>query len=537
MSLATVLAFGLARGSLQAQAPLDDDERWRGIVTAMPATGFVGQWTIGGRTVIADNSTRIHQEDAPLQIGGCAEVRLDDDADDAAEEIKGKVARECNQGGTQTPDASTTPGSTGTPTPTRTPTPDDDDHDDDDHDDDDHDDRYGRVEEMPATGLVGRWVIDGTPYTTTLSTEFDADHGAFAVGVCVEVELEGRNPARVEELETERDFKCSSRQPQGLLFGVIDSFPAGLIGTWQIGGLTFIADTTTSFQPKRGSFAGGVTVKVKFFEDESGVNRAIEIETKFKNDDNGRDDDNNGSHDGEDGHAYGIIDSYPAQLVGVWIISGEPYTATTATEFEQDDGIFAQGARVRVEFFLDAAGNKIADEIETTDDNGEVDDNNHAKLVGYVESVPVTGFVGNWRVGGVALVAEETTKFKERHGLLAVGAYVTVEYFTVNGVKRIHEIETQVPPGAGDDLAIGIVEALDDNRVSAADGTAQRTWRVGGVVYTVNAATDINEALSPLTVGGTAVVNSYPAADGTPVATRIQGIVLDEALYLPVMKR
>ena len=48
-----------------------------------------------------------------------------------------------------------------------------------------------RVETMPASGLIGEWMIGGRRFVTTNTTEFRQDKGAFAVGACVEVKFTG----------------------------------------------------------------------------------------------------------------------------------------------------------------------------------------------------------------------------------------------------------------------------------------------------------------------------------------------------------
>jgi hypothetical protein len=310
-----------------------------------------------------------------------------------------------------------------------------------------------------------------------------------------------------------------------------------LIGDWNIGGMTFVVSTTTEIKQEHTPFTVGMTVKVHFIVDANGVNQAREIEAKFRHDHEGKDDDHNGIHEGEDGHAFGPIGSFPANLIGQWIIGTLPYTATADTKFEQEHGAFAQGVNVRVEFHLDANGNRIADEIHSTVDRGDVTDHSHALLVGYVQEMPANGFVGEWIVGDVTFSSTISTKFNEEHSALGIGAYVTVEYSGTNGLNLMYEIKTHVPPGAGDDTHIGEIEKIDDNAVSSAALSAVRTWQIGGVSYVVNSATDLNSALAALTIGGQAVVNSYTDATGNQVATRIQGVSLNHTLYLPGTRR
>ncbi len=507
-------------------AHADDDDDWVGVVEAMPA-GMIGQWTIGGRTVTADERTEFNQEDGRLAVGVCAEVKFEDDRS-AAEEISYELMSKCTgDDGTGTPRPSRTPDAG--PTPTRTPG----------HDDDR--DVYGFIEQMPAGGRQGTWVIGGVQYSADANTEFEQDYGAFAVGVCVEVDYEEGSPRRATEIETKQSYKCSrgddngsgDDRPHGELYGVLESFPSGWIGEWKIGGMTFQASSRTEIKQEGGPFEVGKIVKVEFYVDSAGVNQALEIKTRWPSDD---DDDDDDRREGEDGHAYGVINSFPAGLVGEWIIGGLSYTADSRTEFEQEGRAFAEGVKVRVEYVLSDGGARRAKEIKTTDDNGGVDDGSHFKLLGYVKEMPANGFVGVWKVGDVTFEADATGKFKENHGIFALGAYVEVEYYLAGGVRKVHEMETQVAPGGGDNTRVGRIERRDDS-AAAATVSANPTWVIGGVSYTVTAATKLSDSDGALAVDGTARVNSYAAADGSQTATLIEGITLDQRVFLPAAMR
>ncbi|MBK8050293.1 MAG: hypothetical protein IPK16_26225 [Anaerolineales bacterium] len=343
---------------------------------------------------------------------------------------------------------------------------------------------YGRVETIPDGAAAGDWVVSGVTYRADGATEFKPEFGPIVVGACVKVHyLNTSTPFAMRELETERDYHCAGgggdddddNPGEGELYGELTSFPADLIGEWVIGGLTFIADGQTEFDQRDGEFKVGITVKVHFVTKTDGSLLATEIKSKFGHDDDD-DDGGDGHHNGSEGQAYGLIESMPADRIGQWIISGVSYTATANTEFEEEDGALVVGARVRVEYRLDAADGRIAKQIKTTDDDGGVDDGNHAKLVGFVVSMPATGFIGDWMVGDVPLVGVETSKFKEEHGLLAVGAFVEVEYSVINGKNVIHEMETEVPPGAGDDDQIGEIE----NETPGMAAVSATTIKVGG---------------------------------------------------------
>ena len=266
---------------------------------------------------------------------------------------------------------------------------------------------------------------------------------------------------------------------EGEIYGVLQSFPANLIGEWNVGGMTYVADAAPS-SCRNGPFAVGVTVKVHFSTDAAGVNRAREIETKYANDSGGSDDDGNGAYEGAEGHAYGIADSVPGGLVGAWSIGGVSYTATASTKFEQSDGALVNGARVKVEYYLGAGGERIAKKIESTTDDGGATAPDNFKVFGFVNQMPAGGLVGTWMIDNVTYVAGAGAKFNESNAVLGVGAYVAVEYSVQNGQKQVHEIEAHVPPGAGPQTQFGTIDDKGGARLAAA-GVQANTWVIGGV--------------------------------------------------------
>lgn len=502
----------------------------KALVDQLPANGLIGVWLIGGIEYKVFPPTRLRQEKGPFMVGACVEVEyIQGTTPRVVTKLQTATASDCTPGGT--PDATPTLIPTApTSLPTGTPG--------------EEFALYGRVERFPD-GLIGAWVIDGVTYTATDDTEFEQDHGAFAVGSCVKLHaLTTTTPATLREIETESRFHCQPNddnddddfQGRGELFGQLQSFPEGMIGEWNIGGLTFMVDASTRLEQRHGAFTIGATVKVQFVVDANGVNLARKIELKFANDHDGHDDDGNGSFDGAEGHAFGAIETLPADdLIGTWVIGAISYTVTADTRLLTVQGDFAVGARVRIHYFVTDDGQRVARKIMTTNEDSGADDASHFTLFAYVGAIPPAGYVGQWVLDNIAFVANGQTQFQEVNGVLALGAYVKVEYFIHDGRNVIHELETQVPPGAGDELTIGQIQSTGTNVVAA--GVSGTTWVIGGKRYTVTPATDLNDLQSDLTVGATAAVNSYTAADGSQVATQILGVTLSNQLYLPIAER
>ena len=226
----------------------------------------------------------------------------------------------------------------------------------------------------------------------------------------------------------------------------------------------------------------------------------------------------------------------PDGLVGAWSIGGVSYTATASSKFEQRDGPLANGARVKVEYYLGAGGERIAKKIESTSDDGGAAVPSNTKVFGFVGQMPAGGLVGTWVIDNVAYEAGGGTKFDESDAVLGVGAYVAVEYSVVNGQKVVHEIEAHVPPGAGPQTQFGTIDDKGGAKLAAAS-VQVNTWVIGGVQYSVVPATSFNDFFGTLDVGSTVVVNSYPAADGSLVATQIRGVSLSSNLFIPAVRR
>lgn len=63
---------------------------------------------------------------------------------------------------------------------------------------------YGIIESLP-NGSIGTWVVGGRSFEVTAKTKLEEDHGPFAVGSCVDVEIDD---GLVDSIETEPARKC-----------------------------------------------------------------------------------------------------------------------------------------------------------------------------------------------------------------------------------------------------------------------------------------------------------------------------------------
>jgi len=463
--------------------------------------------------VVANEQTEYDETEGPIAVGVCVKVTFVAQESTVAREIDSEPANDCNGN---------------------------------DDDDDDGAEVYGIVEAMPDGSLIGVWTVSSNQYTVTAQSELKTEYGAFDIGRCVKIHLVTGTTDTVREMETERSYKCQNggddddddTPPEGVIgggeiYGELVSFPEGRIGLWAVGTLTFTATSATEFKTNNGEFTVGEIVKVEFYILQDGTFLAREIKTAIANWNDDDDDDDDGGNGRNEGHAFGLIEQLPDNgLIGLWIVSGVQYSVTERTELHNRGETFAVGAMVKIEFKKDDSGARIAREIKLKQPQGTPGDD-EAKLVGFVDAMPPSGFTGLWIVNGVEFTATEQSKFEEDDGALTVGAFVKVEYRTVDGQRIIHEMETEVPPGGGDDNHVGSVEAMDDS-LTAASAVVNSTWVIGGRSFVVTPSTRVDGSLA---TSDTAWVNSYTATDGTQVATRIEGLALNNVLYLPVTQR
>lgn len=422
-------------------APTGDTLDTRGIVTSFPA-GLVGEWIVAGESYTASASTVFKQEDATFAVDGCVDVEYTESGGTRqAVRIDAKQLYDCQGGGGTQPWQ-----------------------------------QYGRITSFPA-GLIGSWVVGTTSYTTTVSTSFQQEHGAFAVGRCVEVKFQP-GTFSATEIETEDDYHCANPGQPALAqhYGVVDSFPAGLVGSWSVGGQPYTATTSTQFQQNDGPFVVGGCVEVKYTPADS---TAVEIETKEP-----------ARCDGAGGGTpaiskqYGLLVSRPVTVTGMWTIGALTVEATAATQLEQEHGLLDVGVCASASHSGGLA-TKIESEEPYKCEGGSA--TNFA--YGLIENLPANLF-GTWLVSGVPYQVNPSTELNQEDGPFAVAACVKVTYFTENGVNQATEVETQ----SGDDCAPGPQTPAPVSKIYATIDSLPASpfigpWSIGGFPFTAVAST------------------------------------------------
>jgi hypothetical protein len=224
------------------------------------------------------------------------------------------------------------------------------------------------------------------------------------------------------------------------------------------------------------------------------------------------------SHRHETNQVYGMVESFPDQLLGEWIVNGTSYTADDQTVFQEEHGSFSIGVCVEVKFIDDNPGGGYqALKIETE----------HAykcasppdplsDVSGVVISFPVD-LVGTWVVDSTIYTATTDTRFEQEHGPFFVGGCVEVKYVSAtNEAIEIATTESEECGGEGEEHLYGFIEIVPEAYTS----TITSTWVISGVEFISTPETEFNTENGPLVVGACAKVE-YRVVDGQNMAGEI----------------
>ena len=462
-----------------------------GTVDSLPNTpGWIGAWTVSGRTVHVTATTRIEQEHGPVAQGVCVEVKglLQSDGAVNATKIETKEPWKCPSGGG---------GSSG------------------------YTEFYGTVESLPANGLMGDWTVSGRTVHVDATTRIEQEHGPVAVGAYVEVkgwlQADGSvNATKIEVKMPARDGGGGSNYIK--FYGTVESLPSGTwIGTWTVSGRTVHVDATTRIEQEHGSVVVGAYVEVKGWTRADGSVNAVKIEVKASPGTGG------GSDSSTYTKFYGFVEQLPPDgLVGTWIVSGRVTSVTATTWIDQEHGPVRLNAYVEVEGLLQADGTVVATKIEVkASPPAGGQPTPFLKFYGYVESLPANGLVGTWTVGGRTVVVDPNTRIEQEHGPVAVGAYVEVEgYLQSDGSIAATKIEVKASSSSGGSNTsyVKFYGVVEDLPASGWIGD----WVVSGRTVRVDANTRIEQEHGTVRIGAYVEVKGIQQSDGSVNALKIE---------------
>jgi len=452
----------------------DNEFKFFGTITNLPASGFVGDWMVGGKTIRVSATTRIEQEDGRVAVGALVKIEgaLQLDGSINAREIeveRGAVA--------------------GNPLLKI----------------------YGLITALPAGGLVGDWTVGGVTVRVSAETKIEQYAGAPAVGVYVEVEGTrlGDGVLIAVKIETKMRTGDTGSMTGARFKGVIESLPAtsGLIGDWVIDGRKVIVTATTVLRQDDGPFAVGAMVEVEGRVNPDMSVNAFKISTE----------DSVGSS--REIKFKGTIESLPSTpgRIGEWIVSGRKVIVTAITEQRTEGGEFAVGVFVEVEGTLQQDRSVLAKKVKTEDDHNVGTVPGAVKFQGIIEQLPPSGLIGLWVISGRKVQVVQRTQIKQDEGMVALGAVVEVEGQSQTDRSVLaREISVKGAIGPNGIEFYGKIESLPDTTGFVG------AWIVSGKTVNVDATTVIKREYRPVAVGAFVEVKGFPQSDGSINASRIE---------------
>jgi hypothetical protein len=140
---------------------------------------------------------------------------------------------------------------------------------------------FGKIEQLPASGLIGDWMVTGRTVHVSAQTRIINPDKA-KVGAFVHV----KGVALADGTVNATHIEVRNDAPPPIVryikfYGIIQSLPAaGLIGDWTINGLTVHVTNTTVIDQSQGAPAVGKPVEVKGILNSDGTVNALKIEIK-----------------------------------------------------------------------------------------------------------------------------------------------------------------------------------------------------------------------------------------------------------------
>lgn len=275
------------------------------------------------------------------------------------------------------------------------------------------------VQSLPSGSFIGDWQVGGRTIHVTSSTRINEEDGRITVGAVVKVEGRSRSDNSVDA--TEIELRQAGAGGEAKFKGTIESFPASLVGDWQIGGRTIHVSAATRIETEDGPVAVGAFVEVEGTMRADGSMDAAKIEVKS----------NPAGGDGRD-ELKGTIESLPSSpdLVGDWRVSGRTVHVSSATIIDREHGAVAVGAFVEVHGAQQTDGSINATRIEVNpgpSGGGGSGEGQPAGFKGAIEALPSGGFIGDWTISGRTVHVVSSTRLKTEHGAFAVGVRVKVK--------------------------------------------------------------------------------------------------------------
>ncbi|HEU4386251.1 MAG TPA: DUF5666 domain-containing protein [Blastocatellia bacterium] len=291
----------------------------KGMIEALPTGGLIGDWKVAGKTVHVSSATRIEQHGTQIAIGAIAEVKGSARTDGSIDASKIEIE--------EGPGARV--------------------------------EFKGTIERLPATGLLGDWVVSGRTVHVSSLTRIEQHDGLVAVGAMVEVEGQQRPDGSVDATKIEVE-EAPGEEQEVEFKGFVEQLPAsGIIGDWIVSGKTVHVTASTRIQQERGVITVGAFVEVEGTRRADGSIDAAKIQVEA-------------TPGAEDKVQFtGTVESLPSGLLGDWRVSGRTVHVTADTKIKQGHGVLGIGTRVQVKGVLLADGAVTANKIKVRNEDDD----------------------------------------------------------------------------------------------------------------------------------------------------------------------
>jgi hypothetical protein len=313
--------------------------------------------------------------------------------------------------------------------------------------------------------------------------------------------------------------------PGSDVYGIVDSFPHGLVGSWTVDNVVYTATHDTRFRMVAGPFYNGVCVHVHF--DPNG-NVASLIETIFH------------SKCSAEANQYmiGLIDQVPAaytstitdttDVTATWVISGIEFVSNAHTEFDTEHGPLAVGTCASVKY-RQVNGVNVAGEISSEWMYRCLGPVAFNQAFGYVVSFP-PDFNGAWVISDTAgmsltfMTTPTSTLVVRNAHPVDIGTCVNVKYYTNQGVNNavlVVPIDQHACQGRFTNYVPRSKIYATVDSMPTPTGTLTGTWTLAGVNFSATQTTRFEQEEGPFAVGNCAEGN-YDPADGAMLLKQLE---------------
>ena len=326
----------------------------------------------------------------------------------------------------------------------------------------------GRIEALPASGLLGQWTVAGQTFTVDGATRIKIEGDDEVVEVGDWAEVKALRQADGSLLA----FWIAVRPPYVTLRGPISEIPEGGLGIWVIAGQPVLVDEESRLSERARQAEVGAWAEALCRQMEDGQLWAQRLLVMHAN------------------HLVRVVGIIEEMGETSWVVSGVTVMLDAETRIV---GTPAVGALADVHGAMDETHAFVADLIIVRGTPNRPKPQKFVNFEGLIESMP-EGRIGNWVIAGRTVEVTSATQIDESKAPAEVGAPVVVRAVEREDgsllalticVKRLEGVQVQV-------VFTGTIGSMTP---------PPGLWEIGGRQVWVSASTKINTRQGQATVG------------------------------------